>query len=53
MDFPEKKVIVTGGFRGIGKRIVERFLEEGALVAATYFSSEQAAKELCEKYDGR
>lgn len=53
MDFSGKKVIVTGGLRGIGKRIVERFLEEGAIVAATYFSSEQTAKEACEKSGGR
>lgn len=42
----EKKVIVTGGCRGIGKGIVKRFLEEGAIVMATYLSSEGSAKEL-------
>lgn len=41
-----KRIIVTGGCRGIGKGIVLRFLQEGATVAATYLSSDKAAKEL-------
>ena len=53
MDFSGKKVIVTGGFRGIGGRITERFLEAGATVAATYFSSESTALAACEKYNGK
>ncbi len=53
MDFSGKKVIVTGGFRGIGGRITERFLEAGATVAATYFSSESTALSACEKYNGK
>jgi 3-oxoacyl-[acyl-carrier protein] reductase len=39
--------IVTGGARGIGKAIVERFVADGARVAFTYNSSEEAALELC------
>lgn len=44
--YEEKKVIVTGGCKGIGKAIVERFLDEGATVAATYYKSEKAADEM-------
>lgn len=45
--------IVTGGTRGIGKGIVERFAAEGAKVAFSYVSSDEAARafeeELAEK----
>jgi 3-oxoacyl-[acyl-carrier protein] reductase len=50
-----KTAIVTGGTRGIGKRIVEKFAMNGANVAFTYASSEAAAqeieKEFSVKYD--
>ena len=41
-----KAALVTGGSRGIGRGIVERFLEEGADVAFTYVSSPEKADAL-------
>ena len=38
-----KNVVVTGGCKGIGKAITQKFLENGANVAATYCNSESAA----------
>lgn len=42
----DKVALVTGGSRGIGKGIVERFLSEGADVAFTYVSSPEKANAL-------
>lgn len=41
-----KVAIVTGGSRGIGKAICEKFIEEGATVAFTYVSSDEKARAL-------
>jgi len=49
-DYSSYNVIVTGGTRGIGRAIVEAFLNAGAKVAATYAGNEAKAKELAEKY---
>jgi NAD(P)-dependent dehydrogenase (short-subunit alcohol dehydrogenase family) len=32
MDLKDKKVIVTGGVKGIGRRVVDKLSDEGALV---------------------
>ena len=44
-----KAALVTGGTRGIGRGIVERFVEEGADVAFTYVSSPEKANALAEE----
>ncbi len=43
-----KTVLITGGSRGIGRAMVERFCAEGYSVAFTYKSSETEAKRLAE-----
>jgi len=43
MDFNERRVIVTGGTRGIGRAIALSFAGEGAWVAVSYSSDEQSA----------
>lgn len=48
-----KKALITGGTRGIGRGIVERFLEEGAEVAFTYVSSPEKANALAEELEAR
>lgn len=42
-DFENKKVVVTGGARGIGLQITRQFLEAGANVAVWEFSQESIA----------
>lgn len=48
MDFElkEKRVIVTGGTRGIGRAITLRFARSGASVLANYVRNEEAAQQV-------
>lgn len=47
-----KKVVVTGGSRGIGASIVKLLAEEGAQVCFTYSSREEAAAEVAKSLPG-
>ena len=43
MEFRDKRVIVTGGIRGLGKSIALSFAREGAWVGVSYSSDEKSA----------
>lgn len=45
MDFFEKRVLVTGGARGIGRAVAQAFATRSARVALSYRSNHQAAQE--------
>lgn len=54
-SFMDKRVIVTGATKGIGKAITNSFLEKGAKVMAIYSRDDQAAELLMaesKKYEG-
>lgn len=48
-----KRVLVTGGSRGIGRACVERFCNDGADVMFIYRSADDAAQILCRKCSAR
>lgn len=43
MEFKDKRVIVTGATKGLGRAIARSFANEGAWVAANYSSDDQSA----------
>lgn len=49
----DQVVVVTGGARGLGRSIVQAFLQEGARVAINYWSSREAAEALAAEHPGR
>ncbi len=52
MRLERKAALITGGGRGIGRGIAERFAAEGADVAVNYDHSGDAAEEVCRKIEG-
>ena len=51
-DFRGKKVFITGGTRGIGKAVSEKFAKHGADIAITYFKEKILAKNLINSLSG-
>ncbi len=49
-NFNSQHVIITGGTRGIGAGLTEKFLQAGATVIATYAGNDEAAKIFKEKF---
>jgi 3-oxoacyl-[acyl-carrier protein] reductase len=45
MDFSDKRVLITGGARGIGRAVAQAFAARGARVALSYHSNHEAAQE--------
>ena len=45
-DLTDKLFLITGGSKGIGKAIVEKFYESGARVAFTYNSNQESAENI-------
>jgi 3-oxoacyl-[acyl-carrier protein] reductase len=52
MNFNGKRVLVTGGARGIGRAIAKGFADKGAHVALSYLSNHEAAQEALEMLPG-
>jgi len=52
MDFTDKRVLVTGGTRGIGRSVVEAFLGAGARVAVNGTTTATTAKAIAEMKAG-
>ncbi|AUG78940.1 3-oxoacyl-[acyl-carrier protein] reductase [Kitasatospora sp. MMS16-BH015] len=52
LGLADKRVLITGATRGIGRATAKAFAQEGARTAITYHRSEAAAKELVEELGG-
>ena len=46
MEYRDKRVVITGGTRGLGKAMALSFAREGARVAVTYSSDDTSAADM-------
>ena len=51
MEFKEKRVIITGGTKGLGKAIALSFAREGAWVGINYSSDDKSALSTVEEFE--
>lgn len=49
LKLQNKKAVITGGTRGIGKAIVQELVSQGCSVVFTYFSSDEIARKIEEE----
>ena len=50
VDLKNKRILVTGSSRGIGRAITEALVNSGAQVAAHYFENEEGVNELVQEF---
>jgi 7-alpha-hydroxysteroid dehydrogenase len=48
-----KTLVISGGTRGIGRAIVERFADKGANIAFTYNSNEEEAAKIVAEIEAK
>ena len=53
LELADKRVLVTGGTRGVGLATVRAFVQAGALVATCYHSDREAASKLSAELNGQ
>lgn len=52
IDFTDKTVLVTGGSRGIGAAVAEKFAESGAVVILSFNNDKRSAKKILSSLEG-
>jgi 3-oxoacyl-[acyl-carrier protein] reductase len=52
MNFTDKRVLVTGGSRGIGRAVARAFADRGARVAINYLNNHDAARDTVNSLSG-
>jgi 3-oxoacyl-[acyl-carrier protein] reductase len=52
MDFSKKRILITGGSRGIGKACAQAFAARGAQIAINFHNNKQAAQETMDDLPG-
>jgi len=50
-DLHSRSVLITGGSRGLGALLAEKFAKEGCNIAINYASREEPARELAKKIE--